>query len=84
MSVVVVCCFDSTLCPTNNNNTTQDTLLGCKLVTQRDTFITREVMMNILMNIQVRPCGRQAGRDDVWRQGDDLCRRVCVSCVQML
>lgn len=31
----------------------QDTLLGCKLVTQRDTFITKEVMMNILMNIQV-------------------------------
>lgn len=32
----------------------QDTLLGCKLVTQRDTFITKDVMMNILMNIQVR------------------------------
>lgn len=31
----------------------QDTLLGCKLITQRDTFITRDVMMNILMNIQV-------------------------------
>jgi len=31
----------------------QDTLLGCKLVTQRDSFITKEVMMNILMNIQV-------------------------------
>lgn len=30
----------------------QDTLLGCKLITQRDTFITRDVMMNILMNIQ--------------------------------
>lgn len=32
----------------------QDTLLGCKLVTQRDTFITKDVMMNILMNIMVR------------------------------
>jgi DNA-directed RNA polymerase II subunit RPB1 len=30
----------------------QDTLLGCKLITQRDTFIPRDVMMNILMNIQ--------------------------------
>lgn len=31
----------------------QDTLLGCKLVTQRDTFINKEDMMNILMNIMV-------------------------------
>jgi DNA-directed RNA polymerase beta' subunit len=30
----------------------QDTLLGAKLITQRDTFIPRDVMMNILMNIQ--------------------------------
>lgn len=30
----------------------QDTLLGCKLVTQRDTFIRKDLMMNILMNIQ--------------------------------
>lgn len=44
----------------------QDTLLGCKLITQRDTFITRDVMMNILMNIQVSvdpewPCGGWVG-----------------------
>lgn len=32
----------------------QDTLLGAKLVTQRDSFITKDVMMNILMNIMVR------------------------------
>jgi hypothetical protein len=35
-------------------NFLQDTLLGCKLVTQRDSFITKDVMMNILMNIMVR------------------------------
>jgi hypothetical protein len=35
-------------------NILQDTLLGCKLVTQRDSFITKDVMMNILMNIMVR------------------------------
>jgi DNA-directed RNA polymerase II subunit RPB1 len=29
----------------------QDTLLGAKLITQRDTFIRKELMMNILMNI---------------------------------
>ncbi|KAF6257604.1 hypothetical protein COO60DRAFT_1622218 [Scenedesmus sp. NREL 46B-D3] len=29
----------------------QDTLLGAKLITQRDTFIGKELMMNILMNI---------------------------------
>ncbi len=27
----------------------QDTLLGCRLVTKRDTFIGRELFMNILM-----------------------------------
>jgi hypothetical protein len=29
----------------------QDTLLGAKLITQRDTFIGKDLMMNILMNI---------------------------------
>jgi hypothetical protein len=29
----------------------QDTLLGAKLITQRDTFIRKDLMMNILMNI---------------------------------
>eukprot|EP00879_Flechtneria_rotunda_P006150 GHRR01006467.1.p1 GENE.GHRR01006467.1~~GHRR01006467.1.p1 ORF type:complete len:1335 (+),score=429.51 GHRR01006467.1:359-4363(+) len=29
----------------------QDTLLGCKLITQRDTFIGKDLMMNILMNV---------------------------------
>lgn len=29
----------------------QDTLLGAKLITQRDTFIGKQLMMNILMNI---------------------------------
>ena len=27
----------------------QDTLLGCRLMTKRDTFIARDVFMNILM-----------------------------------
>ncbi|KAF8072459.1 NRPB1 [Scenedesmus sp. PABB004] len=30
----------------------QDTLLGCKLMSARDTFIPKELVMNILMNIQ--------------------------------
>lgn len=30
----------------------QDTLLGCRLMTKRDTFIEKDVLMNILMNME--------------------------------
>jgi DNA-directed RNA polymerase II subunit RPB1 len=30
----------------------QDTLLGSKLMTSRDTFIPKDLMMNILMNLE--------------------------------
>jgi hypothetical protein len=62
-----VVCYQQLVVSSSACSPLQDTLLGCKLVTQRDTFITKDVMMNILMNIRwvlshgrqhaVQPCG---------------------------
>ena len=44
--------FSSFLCLQGNKpviGIVQDTLLGCRLMTKRDTFIARDVFMNILM-----------------------------------
>ena len=44
--------FSSLLCLQGNKpviGIVQDTLLGCRLMTKRDTFIARDVFMNILM-----------------------------------
>ena len=66
----------------------QDTLLGCRLMTARDTFIRRDMLMNILMNLEgwdgavplptvLKPEPLWTGKQARVRAGQGLCRR-CV------
>ena len=41
----------------------QDTLLGSRLFTKRDTFIEKDLLMNLLLWIEVRPARSVRSRD---------------------